>query len=116
MSFSSTVRPAFLPVVLGVVFSWSSVRGVAQQGGMSGMTGMKAIPAPDQLPVPQRMTGIGNSHITITATPEAQAWFDQGLSLQHDFWDYEAAKAYEQGVRVDPNCAMCYWGLFEIEG
>jgi tetratricopeptide (TPR) repeat protein len=88
---------------------------------MSGMTGMnmpemKAIPAPDQLPVPQRMTGIGNSHITITATPEAQAWFDQGLSLQHDFWDYEAAKAYEQGVRVDPKCAMCYWGLFQIEG
>jgi tetratricopeptide (TPR) repeat protein len=83
--------------------------------GMS-MPEMKPIPAPDQLPVPQRMTGIGNSHIKITATPEAQVWFDQGLSLQHDFWDYEAAKAYEQGVRVDPNCAMCYWGLFEVEG
>lgn len=88
---------------------------------MSGMAGMnmpemRPIPAPDQLPVPRRMTGIGNSHIKITATPEAQAWFDQGLSLQHDFWDYEAAKAYEQGVRVDPSCAMCYWGLFQIEG
>jgi len=80
------------------------------------MPEMKTIPAPDQLPVPQRMTGIGNSHIKITATPEAQAWFDQGLSLEHDFWDYEAAKAFEQGVRVDPNCAMCYWGLFQIEG
>lgn len=80
------------------------------------MPEMKPIPAPDQLPAPQHITGIGNSHIKITATPEAQAWFDQGLSLQHDFWDYEAAKAYEQGVRVDPNCAMCYWGLFQIEG
>ena len=95
--------------------------GIAQQGSMSGMAGMKmpemkAIPAPDQLPVPQRMRGIGNSHIKITATPEAQAWFDQGLSLEHDFWDYESAKAYEQGVRVDPNCAMCYWGLSQIEG
>ncbi|HEV2578863.1 MAG TPA: hypothetical protein VGU25_16785 [Acidobacteriaceae bacterium] len=80
------------------------------------MPEMKPIPAPDQLPVPQRMTGIGNSHIKITATPEAQAWFDQGLSLEHDFWDYESAKAYEQGIRVDPNCAMCYWGLFQIEG
>lgn len=80
------------------------------------MPEMKPIPAPDQLPVPRRMDGIGNSHIRITATPEAQAWFDQGLNLQHDFWDYEAAKAYEQGVRADPNCAMCYWGLFQIEG
>jgi tetratricopeptide (TPR) repeat protein len=59
------------------------------------------------------MTGIGNSHLTITATPEAQAWFNQGLTLLHDFWDYESERAFEQGVRVDPNCAMCYWGLYQ---
>src|SRR6266702_3855123 len=61
------------------------------------MADMQAVPPPEQLPVPLRMTGIGNSHITIKATPEAQAWFDQGLSLLHDFWDYESAKAFEQG-------------------
>jgi hypothetical protein len=53
------------------------------------------------------MTGIGNSHITIKANAEAQAWFDQGLTLLHDFWDYESAKAFEQAIRVDPKCAMC---------
>jgi tetratricopeptide (TPR) repeat protein len=108
----------FFPALVGAILSFGPVLGAAQQSGMAGMSmpEMKAIPAPDQLPVPQHMTGIGNSHIKITATPEAQVWFDQGLSLQHDFWDYEAAKAYEQGVRVDPNCAMCYWGLFQIEG
>jgi len=62
------------------------------------------------------MTGIGNSHIAIKATPEAQAWFDQGLSLLHDFWDYESAKAFEQSIRVDPNCAMCWWGLAQALG
>src|ERR1700738_2766501 len=80
------------------------------------MADMQAVPPPEQLPVPVRMTGIGNSHITIKATPEAQAWFDQGLSLQHDFWDYEAAKAFEQAIRVDPKCAMCWWGLALAEG
>ena len=74
------------------------------------------IPPPEQLPVPVKMAGIGNSHIAIKATPEAQAWFDQGLSLMHDFWDYESAKAFEQGIRVDPNCAMCWWGLAQAEG
>lgn len=74
------------------------------------------IPPPEQLPVPVRMTGIGNSHITIKASPEAQAWFDQGLSLLHDFWDYESAKAFEQAIRTDPNCAMCYWGLARAVG
>jgi tetratricopeptide (TPR) repeat protein len=74
---------------------------------------MKALPAPTSLPVPVRMTGIGNSHLAITATPEAQAWFNQGLNLLHDFWDYESARAFEQGIRVDPKCAMCYWGLYQ---
>jgi tetratricopeptide (TPR) repeat protein len=74
---------------------------------------MKALPAPGSLPVPVKMSGIGNSHLTITATPEAQAWFNQGLTLLHDFWDYESERAFEQGVRVDPKCAMCYWGLYQ---
>jgi hypothetical protein len=71
--------------------------------------------APEKLPPPQKLTGIGNAHITITATPEAQIWFDQGLNLLHDFWDYESVRAFEQGVRVDPNCAMCYWGIYHAE-
>ncbi len=70
---------------------------------------------PEKLPPPVRISGIGNAHIEITATPEAQMWFDQGLNLLHDFWDYESARAFEQGVRVDPQCAMCYWGLYKAE-
>ena len=88
---------------------------VAQMGNMPGMADMQSIPPPEQLPAPVKMTGVGNSHITIKASPEAQAWFDQGLSLLHDFWDYESAKAFEQAIRVDANCAMCYWGLAKAE-
>src|SRR4051794_11097559 len=92
-------------------------------GGPSGaqqhthnMADMEMIPPPEQLPVPVKMDGIGNSHINIKATPEAQAWFDQGLTLLHDFWEYESQKAFEQAIRVDPNCAMCWWGLSQAEG
>jgi tetratricopeptide (TPR) repeat protein len=90
----------------------------AQQVVGSGhkMDNMEPVPPPDQLPVPIHMTGIGNAHITITATAEAQTWFDQGLNLMHDFWDYESVKAFEQSVRVGPNCAMCWWGLAQAEG
>jgi hypothetical protein len=70
---------------------------------------------PEKLPPPQKLAGIGNAHIRITATPEAQMWFDQGLNLLHDFWDYESVRAFAQGVRVDPNCAMCYWGIYHAE-
>ncbi|HTF72361.1 MAG TPA: hypothetical protein VK638_57810, partial [Edaphobacter sp.] len=69
---------------------------------------------PESLPPPVKMIGIGNSSIKITAADEdAKAWFIQGLNLLHDFWDYEAARAFEQAVRSDPKCAMCYWGLYQ---
>lgn len=74
---------------------------------------MKEVPAPEKLPVPVKMTEIGNSHLAITANAEAQVWFDQGLNLLHDFWDYESMRAFEQGIRADANCAMCYWGLYQ---
>src|SRR5579862_7229215 len=66
-----------------------------------------------KLPPPQRIEGIGQAHIPITSkSPKAQEWFDQGLALLHCFWDYEAERAFEESVRLDPDCAMCHWGLF----
>jgi tetratricopeptide (TPR) repeat protein len=67
-----------------------------------------------KLPPPQRLDGIGQAHIPITTkAPEAQQWFDQGLALLHCFWFYEAERAFEQAARLDPDCAMCHWGLFQ---
>ena len=80
---------------------------VAAQAGMTGHSmGMQDEVPPDQLPAPLNLSGTGNVHIPITATPEAQTWFNQGLNLFHDFWDYESLRAFEQGVRVDPQCAI----------
>jgi hypothetical protein len=89
---------------------------VAAQNSMSSHTmDMREEVAPENLPPPQKLAGIGNAHIRITSSPEAQMWFDQGLNLLHDFWDYESVRAFEQSVRVDPNCAMCYWGIHQAE-
>jgi tetratricopeptide (TPR) repeat protein len=106
--------------IMGVVAAMALLlgaapRAVSQTGMMCHSMGTQDEIAPDKLPVPQKLSGIGNVHIKITATPEAQAWFDQGLNLYHDFWDYESARAFEQGVRVDPQCVMCYWGLYLAE-
>jgi tetratricopeptide (TPR) repeat protein len=65
-----------------------------------------------KLPPPQVLDGIGHSHFAITTkAPQAQQWFDQGLALLHCFWDYEALRAFEQSARLDPDCAMCHWGI-----
>jgi hypothetical protein len=95
------------------LFTGYAQRTYAQAGMACHSMDMRVEVAPEQLPPPQKLTGIGNAHIPITATPEAQMWFDQGLNLLHDFWDYESIRAFEQGVRVDSQCAMCYWGIYQ---
>jgi len=62
------------------------------------------------------MTGIGNASIDISTTsPDAKLWFEQGLNLLHDFWDFESIRSFEQATKADPQCAMCWWGLYQAE-
>jgi tetratricopeptide (TPR) repeat protein len=81
---------------------------------MPAETGMVA---PEKLPPPEKLNGIGNLHFPISSkNAETQAWFDQGMNLVFDFWDYEANRAFEQAIRTDPNCAICHWALSESLG
>ena len=65
---------------------------------------------PRQRPV--RLTGIGSAHFAITTShPEVQAWFDQGHTLLHSFWYYEAERAFRWASKLDPDAPMPYWGL-----
>jgi tetratricopeptide (TPR) repeat protein len=41
----------------------------------------------------------------------AQRYFDQGLRLVFGFNHGEAIRAFNESARLDPNCAMCYWGI-----
>ena len=59
-----------------------------------------------------KMTGIGVTHFPITTThPEVQMWFDQGHTLIHSFWYYEAERAFRWASKLDPEAPMPYWGL-----
>ncbi len=61
---------------------------------------------------PWKMSGIGESHFAITTkVPEVQAWFDQGNTLLHSFWFEEAERSFRWCIKLDPDCAMAYWGL-----
>src|SRR5690242_4646060 len=100
--------------LLVVCFAWSGPA-FAQMNMPGHAMEMQDEISPDQLPVPRKMTGIGNAQMQITSKSKAQMWFNQGLNLLHDFWDYESARAFEQSIRVDPRCAICYWGLYKAE-
>lgn len=70
-----------------------------------------------QLPAPKLMKGIGNSDMKImTKSEKTQAYFNQGLSLLHDFWDFEAYRAFKEAIRNDSTAIMPYWGLLQTPG
>ncbi len=54
---------------------------------------------------------LGSHHMPITATAEAQRYFDQGFTLSYAFNHAEAIRSFRQAARLDPQCAMCYWGV-----
>ena len=56
-------------------------------------------------------TGLGVHHMAITATPDAQRFFDQGVNLVFGFNHAEAIRSFREAARQDPNCAMCWWGV-----
>jgi tetratricopeptide (TPR) repeat protein len=58
------------------------------------------------------MTGLGQHHHTIsTKNPEAQRFFDQGLTLVFAFNHEEAARAFRRASELDPQTAMAFWGV-----
>jgi len=61
---------------------------------------------------PWRMEGIGKAHFPITTkVPEVQEWFDQGNALLQSFWYEEAERSFRWCLKLDPDCAMAYWGM-----
>ena len=90
-----------------------SPRVCAQMQMMNHHGGMASDAYPD-LPPPPLMQGIGSASLKITTNSEqAQAYFNQGLRLLHDFWDFESYRAFKEAARLDPDAAMAYWGEFE---
>lgn len=66
---------------------------------------------------PWEMKHIGHTPFPIThKNAEVQKWFDQGVALLHSFWDYEAERAFRWCLKLEPENAMCYWGLARAAG
>jgi pimeloyl-ACP methyl ester carboxylesterase/tetratricopeptide (TPR) repeat protein len=60
----------------------------------------------------QLLEGLGEwRHAVTTRVGLAQQYFDQGLRLAYAFNHDEALRSFEEAARLDPGCAMCYWGI-----
>ncbi len=75
-----------------------------------------AAPAAPTGPAPL-LIGLGHLHHPVTTSSAlAQRYFDQGLTLVYAFNHDEAARSFEYAAKLDPKCAMAYWGIALARG
>jgi tetratricopeptide (TPR) repeat protein len=58
------------------------------------------------------LSGMGNLHHPVsTQSPEAQRFFDQGVTLIYAFNHDEAVRSFRRAAELDPKSPMPYWGI-----
>jgi tetratricopeptide (TPR) repeat protein len=76
-----------------------------------------ACPAVLTLAAEPHFDGLGNFGRKITTTsPEAQSYFNQGLCFLYAFNHDEAIRSFEEAAKLDPNCALVWWGIALANG
>jgi tetratricopeptide (TPR) repeat protein len=64
-----------------------------------------------------RLQNLGSHTFPVTtASKEAQLFMNQGLNLAYGFNHAEAGRAFREAARLDPECAMAYWGQALVIG
>ena len=104
------------PMLAAVAALWSGMA-LAQPHDMSKMAPMGLPPMPAvyggqaDKPGAPVFAGLGVHHVPITANPAAQRFFNQGINLSFGFNHAEAIRSFREAARLDPDCAMCWWGV-----
>jgi tetratricopeptide (TPR) repeat protein len=82
---------------------------LAALGGMSAVAQEKK---PPERPPDLSMITVGRQHHAIqTKSEEAQAFFDQGITLFYGFNHEEAARSFRRAGELDPASPMPFWGI-----
>jgi hypothetical protein len=64
-----------------------------------------------------RLQNLGRHVFPVTTkSAKAQAFFNQGVNLAYGFNHAEAGRAFREAARLDPSCAMAYWGQALVLG
>ena len=64
-----------------------------------------------------RLQNLGAHTFPVTTKVQsAQLFFNQGINLSYGFNHAEAGRAFGEAARLDPDCAMAYWGQALVLG
>ncbi|HXI51389.1 MAG TPA: hypothetical protein VNH84_07785, partial [Candidatus Saccharimonadales bacterium] len=76
------------------------------------LAGALTMSAAAQKPPAPLFNDLGKHHHPVTtSSKQAQRYFDQGLTLCFNFNHAEAIRSFEAVAKLDPDCAMAWWGV-----
>jgi tetratricopeptide (TPR) repeat protein len=88
----------------------------AQHGPHGPDNGLKT-PPNAQGQIAPRLQNLGNHTFKIkTRSRKAQEFFNQGINLSYGFNHAEAMRSFREAARLDPSCAIAYWGQALVLG
>jgi tetratricopeptide (TPR) repeat protein len=68
-------------------------------------------------PLAPRLQNLGVHRFPVTTrSNRAQLFINQGINLTYGFNHAEAGRAFAEAARLDPDCAMAYWGQALVLG
>ncbi len=121
MKSLKTIIPIFLFLICAIgLWSWRKMEApkitIYNPAVTSPITMCGSFPLEwsDTIPLPPAkiLSGLGNLHYPVTTSSlKAQEFFEQGLRLIYAFNHWEAIHAFKEATKLDPDCAMAYWGL-----
>jgi tetratricopeptide (TPR) repeat protein len=84
---------------------------------LAGCAALKPVPPTEPVGDVPLFPGLGDHGRKVTTrSPEAQRYFDQGLSFLYAFNHDEAIRSFRKAAELDPDCAMAWWGIAIANG
>lgn len=90
-------------------FAWILICCLMVSLGYSGIVLAESSKNKSQAPLFDNLSSF--HHPISTKSDIAQQFFNQGLILFYAFESGESIRSFREAIRLDPTCAMCYWGL-----
>ena len=103
----------FLVIAVFIVGNLMSQSFAATQNNSSDDVQSTALPGQ----IAPRLQNLGDHKFTVrTNSARAQLFINQAMMLTYGFNHAEAIRSFREAARLDPNCAMVYWGMALVMG
>ena len=103
--------PRFQRVALGLIAALIGASAAGAQGQENQSQDQAELPEAFRATFPLYSEALGPfAREVSTSSTDAQAYFDQGFQMMYAFAKMEAARSFRESWKLDPNCAICYWG------